>query len=104
MAQSPKDPTDHDPGAVASAREEAGLTKTAAAKELGVSIALVSMVESGRRNAKPELIESMAKLYDCAPDKLRRKDGSPGTRLARICAGCSELWERGHQCPTQRAA
>ena len=104
MAQSPKDPPDHDPGAVASAREDAGLSKTAAAKQLGVSLALISMIESGRRNARPELIDAMAKLYDCEADSLKREDGSPGTRLAKICAGCSELWERGHLCPTQRAA
>ena len=104
MAQSPKDPPDHDPGAVASAREDAGLSKTAAAKRLGVSLALISMIESGRRNARPELIDAMAELYKVEPDKLKREDNSPGTLLAKICRGCSQLWERGHECPTQRAA
>jgi len=104
MAQSPKDPSDHDPGAVAEAREKAGLTKTAAASRLRVSLSLISMIESGARNAGPALIDAMAELYDCDPDELKREEGSPGTRLAKICAGCSGLWERGHQCPTERAA
>lgn len=104
MAQTPKDPSDHDPGAVAWAREQAGLTKTEAARRLRVSLSLISMIESGKRNAGSELIESMAGLYDCSPDDLRRKDGQPATRLAVICTGCSELWGPDHQCPNARKA
>jgi transcriptional regulator with XRE-family HTH domain len=104
MGNSPKDPSDHDPGAVAEAREKAGLTKTAAASRLRVSLSLISMIESGTRNASPELIDAMATLYGRPADELKRKDGQPPTRLAKVCTGCSELWERGHQCPTERAA
>ena len=104
MAQRPKDPTDHEPGAITREREKAGLTKSDFARRLGVSLSLISMIEHGTRNAQPELIESMAAIFGCPPDHLKRRDGKPGTRLAVVCAGCSELWEPDHECPSRRAA
>jgi transcriptional regulator with XRE-family HTH domain len=100
----PKDPLDHAPEAVTQAREQAGLTKTQLALATGVSLSLISEIEHGSRNARPPLIESMARVLDCTPDQLRRKDGQPGTRLAVVCAQCSELWEPDHVCPSERTA
>jgi transcriptional regulator with XRE-family HTH domain len=86
------------------AREQAGFTKSDVARQLGVSLSLISMIESGTRNAQPELIESMARILGCPPDDLKRKDGPPGKRLAVVCAECSGLWAPDHECPNGRAA
>lgn len=99
-----KDPLDHEPGAVIKARENAGMTRVQVARAIGVSAGLITEIEKGTRNATPARIEQMAEVFGVSPDQLKRKDGSPGTRLAVICAGCTGLWEFGHRCPTQRAA
>jgi len=104
MGSTPKDPPDHDPEAVAWWRGQTGLTKSDVARQLGVSLSLISMIESGKRNAQPALIESMARVFDCEPDQLKRKDGQPGKRLAVVCDGCSGLWAPDHECPKRRAA
>lgn len=104
MAQTPKDPLDHEPGAVIRAREKASLTKTDVARRLGVSLSLISMIESGGRNAGPDMIRRLADVFGCPPDHLKRKDGKPSPRLAVVCAECSGLWEPDHQCPSRRAA
>lgn len=80
------------------------MTKTEFARRLGVSLSLISMIESGTRNAQPALIESMAGVLGCPPDQLKRKDGKPATRLAAVCVQCSELWTPDHECPNRRAA
>lgn len=102
--QPPKDPLDHEPGAVTQARLKVGLTRARLAELVGISASLMSEIEKGTRNATPERIEQLAAALDCAPDDLKRKEGRPGTRLAVVCAGCSELWEPDHECPTRRAA
>jgi transcriptional regulator with XRE-family HTH domain len=65
---------EHDPEAVTKARTDAGLTKTALAKELGCSLSLVSEIESGTRNARLPLLERMAELLGCETSELRHKD------------------------------
>jgi transcriptional regulator with XRE-family HTH domain len=72
----PKDPLDHDPASVRNAREAAGLTRTALAKEIGRSLSLVSEIESGTRNATPEVLPLIAEALDCPIDELRRKEES----------------------------
>lgn len=64
---------DHEPEAVLYARKNAGLSQVAAAKQLGISGAYLSQIESGVRNAAPALINRMAKLYDCPRVVLIRK-------------------------------
>ena len=73
MAQAPKDPLDHEPEAVAYAREMAGLTKADVARALGVSLPLISMIESGDRNATPAMQMKMARLFNCPRVILQRK-------------------------------
>lgn len=102
--QPPKDPLDHEPGAVFREREKAGLTRVQLARLIGIGPSLMSEIEKGTRNATPARIEQMAKVFGCPPDDLKRKDGKPGTRLAVVCAGCSELWDPDHECPTRQAA
>jgi transcriptional regulator with XRE-family HTH domain len=97
----PKPVFDHEPQAVTWARKQAGLTKSDVARRLGVSLALVSMIESGTRNAHPAMIARLAEVFGCSGESLERKDGRPGTRLATVCVGCSSLWEPGHECPPQ---
>lgn len=48
----PKEPLDHEPAAVTYAREQAGLTKTQLAQLCGVSVSLISEIESGTRNPR----------------------------------------------------
>lgn len=69
----PKDPLDHDPASVREAREAAGLTRTALAKQIGRSLSLISEIESGTRNATPEVLYLLAGALDCPIAGLQRK-------------------------------
>lgn len=68
-----KHPLDHEPAGVTYARTSAGLTKTALAAQLGVSLSLVSEIESGTRNATPAMQRRMAEILRCPPVVLRRR-------------------------------
>lgn len=48
----------------AKAREQANLSKSAAAAELDISLQYLCDIEAGRRGARPELIGRMVALYD----------------------------------------
>jgi transcriptional regulator with XRE-family HTH domain len=74
----PKDPLDHEPQAVTYAREKAGLTKTALAQALGVSVSLISEIESGTRNCTPERLRRMAEVLNCPVVVLERKRVTDG--------------------------
>lgn len=69
----PKDPLDHDPASVRDAREAAGLTRTALAKQVGKSLSLISEIESGTRNATPEVLLMLATALGCPLADLQRK-------------------------------
>jgi transcriptional regulator with XRE-family HTH domain len=69
----PKDPLDHEPAAVTYAREQAGLTKTQLATACGVSVSLISEIESGTRNATPAMIRKLAEAMNCPRVVLERK-------------------------------
>ncbi|MDX3227184.1 helix-turn-helix transcriptional regulator [Streptomyces sp. ME19-01-6] len=51
-------------------RERAGLSSTAAAAELGVQQARVSMIEAGRYAVSGDRVRAMARSYACADDEL----------------------------------
>lgn len=72
----PKDPLDHEPEAVTWAREMAGLTKTALAERIGKSLSLVSEIESGTRNATPEVLRLIADALNCPIVAIQRKRDS----------------------------
>ena len=73
-----KDPLDHQPEAVAWARERSGLTRADVARELGVALSLISQIESGRRNATPAMLLRLARVFNCPVVVLERKrDISP---------------------------
>ncbi len=63
----------HLPEAVTWAREKAGLTKTALADECGVSLALISMIESGDRSATPATLRKIARALNCPVVMLERR-------------------------------
>lgn len=69
----PKAVLDHEPEAVTWARKKAGLTKTALAKRLGVSLSLISQIESGDRNATPAMLPRLAEALNCPVVVLERK-------------------------------
>ncbi len=69
----PKSPLDHDPQSVTEAREERGLTKTALARKVGVTLSLISEIEKGTRNAHPEMIRRLAKALRVPAYRLKRK-------------------------------
>lgn len=69
----PRTPFDHEPEAVAYARRKAGLTKTALAERLGVSLTLISQIESGRSNATPAMLLRLAEVLNCPVVVLERK-------------------------------
>ena len=69
----PKDPLDHIPEALAWAREQAGLTRAALARAIGVSAGLISEYEKGTRNAGPARIKQLAGALNCPRVVLERK-------------------------------
>lgn len=69
----PSKPLDHDPEAVTEAREAADVTQYALAKQLGVARSLISEIEKGTRNAKPDLLRRMAAILDCRASELEAK-------------------------------
>jgi transcriptional regulator with XRE-family HTH domain len=73
----PKDPLDHEPEAVAWAREKAGLTRAALAEMIGVSAGLISEIEKGTRNATPARIRQLAEALNCPVVVLERKRYCP---------------------------
>ncbi|KAB2384720.1 helix-turn-helix domain-containing protein [Actinomadura montaniterrae] len=63
-----------DPEAVTKAREDAGLSKTALAKAVGRSLSLISEIEGGTRNAKPDLLERIADETHVPVERLMARD------------------------------
>ena len=68
-----KELKDHEPVAVIYAREKAGLTKADVARELGVTLSLISQIESGKRNATPAMIRRLEQVFNCPVVVLERK-------------------------------
>lgn len=68
-----KYPLNHEPEAVTYAREKAGLRQVDLAERLGVSEALISMIESGERNATPAMLLRLADTLNCPVVVLERK-------------------------------
>ena len=73
----PKPVLDHEPEAVTYARKKAQLSMTDVARELGVSLALISMIEAGDRNATPAMIHRLAEVFNCPVVVLERKKYAP---------------------------
>lgn len=69
----PKTPLDHEPEAVAYARDNAGLTQEQLADAIGVSPSLISEIEAGTRNARPATIKKLAIALNCPRVVLERK-------------------------------
>lgn len=68
-----KFPLDHEPTAVAWARDRSGLTMTDLADRLGVSLSLISEIEKGTRNANPPMLRKIAEALNCPVVVLERK-------------------------------
>ncbi|MEC3993645.1 helix-turn-helix transcriptional regulator [Actinacidiphila sp. DG2A-62] len=62
-----------EPEAVRWAREKAGLTKRALAREIGVSEQLMGEIESGWRSATPANLKKIADALNCPLVILERK-------------------------------
>ena len=75
MALTPvrKAPTDHDPAAVVWARKAKRWKQAQLADAINISPALMSYIESGERNAGPELLDRMAQVLNCPVSMLERK-------------------------------
>lgn len=69
---------DHNPEAVTKARDAAGLTKYALAKQLGCARSLITEIEGGTRNANPDLLERIAKVLACPASELEATDEAGG--------------------------
>jgi transcriptional regulator with XRE-family HTH domain len=68
----PKRPIRHNPQGITYAREQAGLTKTSLAKMCGVSVSLISELESGTRNATPAMLNRLTIVLGCPRSILER--------------------------------
>lgn len=69
----PKNPLDHEPGAVEWALGKSGLTKTELAERAGISLSLVSEILKGTRNARPPVLLKLAEALNCPVVFLERK-------------------------------
>ncbi|WP_406501515.1 helix-turn-helix transcriptional regulator [Streptomyces sp. NBC_01590] len=78
-------PLDHAPEGVTYARVTAGLTKQALAAALNISKQLMGDIETGRRNAGPDLLAAMALQLDCPLVALQAKQAgvTPETKRTR---------------------
>lgn len=65
-------PTPQNPERCRWAREQAGLTLTGAAAQLGISAGYLSEIETGSRSASVIRQQAMAKLYGREPRELGR--------------------------------
>ncbi|KQV93971.1 helix-turn-helix transcriptional regulator [Streptomyces sp. Root369] len=72
-------PLHHLPEAVTRARENAGLTQKTLAEKLHISFQLMCDIEAGRRNANPERLRAMARVFGCSVSDLQ-----PGTCVPRL--------------------
>lgn len=70
-------PLHHSPEAVTRARENAGLTQKALAKKLGISFQLMCDIEAGRRNANPDRLRAMSRVFGCSVADLQPATGVP---------------------------
>lgn len=66
-------PLNQDPEAVTRAREWARMTRTQLAARAGISLSLMSEIESGIRNATPEKLGRIADALNCPVSMLERK-------------------------------
>lgn len=56
----------HDPAAIRLRRITVGLDLPRASQATGVSIGHLSNIERGKRGASPQMLQLLAKTYDCA--------------------------------------
>jgi transcriptional regulator with XRE-family HTH domain len=66
-----------EPEAVTWAREKAGLTKRALARQVGISEQLMGEIESGWRSATPANLSRIADALNCPLVVLERKRAKP---------------------------
>jgi DNA-binding XRE family transcriptional regulator len=64
-----------------SARKAAGISQAVAAEHLNISRPTFIAIEKGARDAKPEEVRSLAKLYNTSVSRLMRHN-SPPTQVA----------------------
>lgn len=66
-------PLDHDPEALQWALDKSGMTQKQFADAIGKSPSLVSEILKGTRNARPEVIATMAVALNCPRTVIERK-------------------------------
>lgn len=59
--------------ALATIRERSGLSKSQLASKAGVATGTISDLESGRRDASPEMCKTLADVLECTPFALMRE-------------------------------
>jgi transcriptional regulator with XRE-family HTH domain len=69
----PKRLLHHEPTAVAQARADRGLTKTALARAAGLSHVALTYLESGQTSARPETLARIAAALNCPVELLERR-------------------------------
>ncbi len=57
-------------------REKDGYTKTAFAHEVGISLQYLCDIEKGRRNCKPNVIQTMARVLNVPISMLEKRRAS----------------------------
>jgi transcriptional regulator with XRE-family HTH domain len=73
-----RSPLDHEPEAVAYAREKAGLNRAQLAERVGCAPSLITEIEGGTRNANPAMLLRLAEALNCPVVVLERKRPSAG--------------------------
>jgi transcriptional regulator with XRE-family HTH domain len=68
-----RSPLHHDPAAVTWARKAKRWRQRELAAAVGISVSLMSEIESGSRNAGPDLLYRIAEALNCPVSMLERK-------------------------------
>ena len=84
------------------ARQRRGWSQTRLARELKVSTSYVSLLESGRRRPRPQLLERAAQELECPVEYLRTGRGSPDCDDLELELRFAELALRAGDAQTAR--
>lgn len=88
-AKSEERPHNHNPAAVREARVARGMTQAELAEKLGLSHNYICGIESGARNARPELLQNIAAALGASYELLA------SARTWSDCPACGHRYEPG---------
>lgn len=65
-------------------RIEKGLSRAALAKEVGVSVSTIQMIENGERNGSRKVVEALANYFNVSVDVIENRSSDNGNKEAIV--------------------